>query len=372
MHRSQYIRATLINVTILALGFVSSASYAESERRYSRVEAERGQPLYAANCASCHGAQGQGQSKAEAGGQNLAPALNGSAHTWHHPLKALHRTLAVGGVKIGGRMPAFKASLTDGQRSDILAYVQSFWSDAIYNRWSERNLAASRPRATTLQKDLAPELRLLAQQVGGQPLTAPQPTPVAGIISTTLNGKPIYLSADGRYVFTGDLIDLKTGVNLSEAQGDPARLKQVNQFGVEKRIVYPAQGAEKARLVVLTDTTCPFCRKLHKEVPQLQQAGISVQYIPFPRNGLQGEGARQMRQVWCNSDPAKALDIAKGSQPGSLKNGEKCAAAAHVAAGYQLGQAIGVTGTPSLIFPNGQMISGYRPAADLIKSLTGK
>lgn len=226
MRRSLSIKSTLINVTILALGFVSSATYAESDRRYSRAEAERGKPLFAANCAVCHGAQGQGQSRADAGGKNPAPALNGSAHSWHHPLKALQSTLAEGGAKIGGTMPPFKKTLTDGQRSDILAYVQSFWSDAIYRRWAERNRAASQPRLTELPKDLAPELRLLARQVGGQPLTPPQPTPVAGIISTTLNGKPVYLSADGRYVFTGELIDLKAGINLSKSQSSPKPSKE--------------------------------------------------------------------------------------------------------------------------------------------------
>ena len=65
----------------------------------------------------------------------------------------------------------------------------------------------------------------------------------------------------------------------------------LESFPAEDMVVYPAEGDEKASLKVFTDTTCPFCRRLHQEVPELQAAGVAVRYLPFPRSGPDGPGA---------------------------------------------------------------------------------
>lgn len=68
--------------------------------------------------------------------------------------------------------------------------------------------------------------------------------------------------------------------------------------------VFPATGEEKAVLNVFTDSSCPYCKKLHEEVSKLQEAGISVHYIPYPRGGSRGPGYQELKQVWCAKDKA--------------------------------------------------------------------
>jgi mono/diheme cytochrome c family protein len=111
-------------------------------RWYTESQVAAGEPLYQANCAACHGADGSATAdwrRTDANGNFPPPPLDGSAHTWHHPLEVLTDTIANGGGQYGGLMPAFGGIIDESGRLAIVAYIQSWWSDAIYERWAEIN-----------------------------------------------------------------------------------------------------------------------------------------------------------------------------------------------------------------------------------------
>jgi thiol:disulfide interchange protein DsbC len=164
------------------------------------------------------------------------------------------------------------------------------------------------------------------------------------------------------------MINLQTGENLTNAKRAVIRLEKVSDFPVDDKVIFAAEGVERSYIDVFTDTTCPYCRKLHAEVPQLQAAGITVRYLPFPRGGRGSQGDRELRAVWCDSDPVQSMHLAK-TQSTIPANDGSCEAASAVDAGYQLGVVIGIRGTPAIVLPDGTMISGYRPHADLISAL---
>ena len=193
-------------------------------------------------------------------------------------------------------------------------------------------------------------------------------TPVDGIVAVKVGGDYVYLTEDGRHAFVGSLVDLVSGANLTEAGKGQDRQAALAEFPDSDRVVYPAQGQEQARLTVFTDTSCGYCRKLHKEVPTLQKAGVTVTYIPFPRSGPNGGAYQTMRKVWCSADRRKAMDIAKGVGAGELGSGD-CKEADAVKAGYELGISLGVNGTPAIVMPDGQLQPGYLPADRLISAL---
>jgi mono/diheme cytochrome c family protein len=117
------------------------------DRWYAQSQVARGNVLYQANCALCHKPDASGTvewKKLDANNKLPPPPLNGSAHTWHHPLSVLRRTVRDGGIPLGGSMPPFGAKLTPPQIDDILAYVQSHWPQEIYNAWNQRNSLASK------------------------------------------------------------------------------------------------------------------------------------------------------------------------------------------------------------------------------------
>ncbi len=117
------------------------------QRWYNQEQVARGNVLFQTNCASCHKSDASGTphwKEPDAEGKYPPPPLNGTAHTWHHPLSVLHRTVQRGGIPLGGTMPGFADKLNNQQIDDILAWVQTHWSDEIYRVWYERNAQASK------------------------------------------------------------------------------------------------------------------------------------------------------------------------------------------------------------------------------------
>jgi mono/diheme cytochrome c family protein len=125
----------------------TTVTEASSSRWYSKGEEAQGYRLFQANCASCHQADASGTSNWRtlgADGHYPPPPLNGTAHTWHHSLSVLRRTVREGGVALGGSMPPFADKLNDEEIDAILAWVQSKWPAEVYAVWNERNPQANR------------------------------------------------------------------------------------------------------------------------------------------------------------------------------------------------------------------------------------
>jgi len=118
-------------------------------------------------------------------------------------------------------------------------------------------------------------------------LTSVKPAAISGLYEVMLGATVLYMSEDGRYVFRGDLFDLNSKANLTDARRIAARTSAFNNLAAGSTIDFPATTPKVlATLFVFTDIDCGYCRKFHKEVPVLNQAGISVRYLSFPRTGI--------------------------------------------------------------------------------------
>lgn len=224
-------------------------------------------------------------------------------------------------------------------------------------------------QAVSDSTEINPEMTsLLKSRLVGVEVGMPEATPVDGIYQTQYGSKIAYLTGNGRYVLIGDMIDLQSQVNLTDISRRGIAVKSLATMPSSELAVFPAQDTTKAVLNVFTDTSCPYCKKLHEEVPELQKAGIEVRYFPFPRGGQRGPGYKVLRQVWCSDDRAKAMDIAKEITTGNLAD-SNCAAASLVDKGYNLGNEVGVTGTPALFTSSGRKFDGYVPYKQLIPML---
>tara|TARA_R110002072_G_scaffold269965_2_gene429771 strand:- start:3865 stop:4320 length:456 start_codon:yes stop_codon:yes gene_type:complete len=116
----------------------TSASAKKDGRWYDISKVKLGESVYEKNCISCHltGAQGiQDWKKTLEDGSYPPPPLNGTAHAWHHSIGVLLTVINEGGIPNGGKMPAFKSSLSQEQKLAVIAYFQSFWPDDIYTKW---------------------------------------------------------------------------------------------------------------------------------------------------------------------------------------------------------------------------------------------
>ncbi|WP_110674249.1 DsbC family protein [Salinicola sp. RZ23] len=185
------------------------------------------------------------------------------------------------------------------------------------------------------------------------------------------SGEIFYSDAQGRRMIVGTLYDNAPDglTDVTEQHSRQDRLAQLKALPPESTVSFPAQGEEVGQITVFTDTTCPYCEKLHQEIDQLTAAGVAVRYVPFPRAGSQSPAARQLAQVLCAESPTEAMDRAFQGEALTDQPTQRCQTA--VDDGFQLGQRFGVKGTPTIVLPDGEIGEGYVPAEQLIQVVRG-
>ena len=191
-------------------------------------------------------------------------------------------------------------------------------------------------------------------------------TPLKELYQVTLGPMVVYMTADGQYLVMGKILDLKNGVNLTERAKAKAVKSALSKVPESNMIIYPAKGQAKHFITVFTDIDCPYCHRLHKEVPKLNTAGITVRYLSYPRAGIGSRSYDKAVSVWCAKDRAEAMNQAMQGKitPRTCQN--------TVANQFELAQAFQVNGTPTIILESGQIIPGYIPAQKLIQLLNQK
>lgn len=205
--------------------------------------------------------------------------------------------------------------------------------------------------------------------VNGQamPVSSVREAPVDGLFEVRLEtGERFYSDAEGEHFLVGDLY--RNGeqglVNLSEESLNTERAERLDRVPESERVIFRGTQS-RAKVMVFTDTTCPYCQQLHEEVPRLNELGIEVHYLAFPRSGMNGQGARAMQQVWCADNSAEAMSAAKRGD--SLSGPADCDNP--VESQYHLGLELGVQGTPAIVLPDGRLVPGYVPAERLAAML---
>ncbi|MFZ9994718.1 MAG: DsbC family protein [Steroidobacteraceae bacterium] len=190
-----------------------------------------------------------------------------------------------------------------------------------------------------------------------------KPTPMPGIFEYTQGADIIYVTADGRYAFDGDLYDLEGERNVTDARRREQRLAILASIPEKDMLIY---GPSKAKhtVTVFTDVDCTYCRKLHSEMKDYNARGIRVRYLLYPRMGPDSEGWEKAVSVACSPNRNAALDRAKR---GEIIDKRKCAS--KVPRDFEIGQQMGLRGTPAIILPDGELLGGYLPPAMLAQRL---
>ena len=200
--------------------------------------------------------------------------------------------------------------------------------------------------------------------------------PVLGVKRSVLDGyfevlmdggMTLYMNATADYFIAGDLFLIEPGglVNVTEQSRTEQRKQLLASLKESDMVVFsPAPELTKATITVFTDIDCGYCRKLHQEVPELNRLGIAVRYLAYPRAGIGSDSYNKAVSVWCADDPQKALTNSKAGKNIETKTCEN-PGAAH----YGLGDAFGVTGTPAVVYEDGNLQAGYLPAAETARRL---
>jgi len=189
-------------------------------------------------------------------------------------------------------------------------------------------------------------------------------TPVPGIWEFSRDGDIAYVTADGRYAFSGDLVELGTNVNLTELHRRELRTRELAAVPESQMLIF-APKDPKYTVSVFTDVDCPYCRKLHAQIGEYNRLGIRVRYLLYPRTGPNTPSWAKAEQVWCSSNRNESLTKAKLGQ--DLKG--KACTDTPVPRFWELGRKFNVQGTPAIVLADGEMLPGYLPPDALLKHL---
>lgn len=205
---------------------------------------------------------------------------------------------------------------------------------------------------------------LFAERSAGMRPDSVVQSPIAGLYEVVIGSQVLYMSGDTRFVFKGRLIDTVSGRDLTEPAERAGRLQMLATIPESDMIIFEPQGEVRHTLTTFTDIDCPYCRRMHSEMDQLNAAGIRVRYLLYPRAGIDSPSYTKAVNVWCSADRAAALTRAKLGEP--LPRGE---CTTPIDLHMELAQAMGLSGTPMSITDSGERIDGYAPAPQMIQRL---
>ncbi|CDI02698.1 Protein-disulfide isomerase [Candidatus Competibacter denitrificans Run_A_D11] len=190
------------------------------------------------------------------------------------------------------------------------------------------------------------------------------PSAIPGLYEVVLGGQVIYLSEDGQFAVQGEIVNLTSLDNLTENRRGQLRGKAIDALGEQNMVIFSPEGPVKHTVTVFTDIDCGYCRKLHTQMEAYNKEGIKVRYLWFPREGIDSESYKKAVAVWCADDRRAAMTKAKRGENIELKSCDN-----PVKREYELGQKLGVRGTPSIILESGDMIPGYVSPTQLAEML---
>jgi thiol:disulfide interchange protein DsbC len=193
--------------------------------------------------------------------------------------------------------------------------------------------------------------------------------PFPGIweVDVARNGKtyPIYLDYSLKYLFNGQFIRLGDMANLTGERYADLNRVDVASIPLKDAIRVGSPSAKK-KVIVLSDPTCPYCVKLHGAIRNAaaKDADVAFFVMPYPRNRNDQATYRKCLAVVC-SKSEKLLDDAyagKEVPPAACKTDA-------VDETMRLADRLKIQGTPTMILPDGRMVSGYMETEALLALL---
>jgi thiol:disulfide interchange protein DsbC len=187
-------------------------------------------------------------------------------------------------------------------------------------------------------------------------ITSVAPTKVDGLYEVMVGPQLYYVSADGRYLLTGNMYDIDTKEDLTSPKVAQAKAEEIEAIGEENMVVFAPEKTQHT-VTIFTDIDCGYCQKLHSEIKDYNELGITVRYLMFPRAGIGSDSFEKAVTVLCSDDRNEAMTRSKAGEKLAKKECDN-PVEQHLA----LGKRLGVNGTPAIFLESGDMLPGYIPA----------
>ena len=188
-------------------------------------------------------------------------------------------------------------------------------------------------------------------------------TPVPGLFEAVVDGRVFYVTADGRHILGGPLVDVAANRNLTQA-----RLEEIDAIPFDslpldwafKRV--KGNGARK--LAIFEDPDCPYCKRLEEALQAIDD--VTVYVFLYPIDEIHPQAAEKSRGVWCAKDRLKAWDevLRTGAVPSA-----DTACDNPVDKIVRYAKQHRINGTPTTVLADGRRLVGAVSSAELEKQL---
>jgi thiol:disulfide interchange protein DsbC len=193
-----------------------------------------------------------------------------------------------------------------------------------------------------------------------------RPAPMSGLFEVRVNGADIfYTDAEGNFLIQGALIDTKARRNLTEERIEKLTAIDFSDLPLKDAFTI-VRGNGKRKVAVFEDPNCGYCKRFERDLVNVNN--VTVYLFLYPILG-QGSTVRS-QNIWCAKDKAKAWNdwMVKDIDAPTVTADAKCDTSALVR-NVEFGKKYRITGTPTLIFQDGNRVPGAIPAAQVEKFL---
>lgn len=188
-------------------------------------------------------------------------------------------------------------------------------------------------------------------------------------ISIQKDGKRglIYLDFSKKFLMIGQIVELKTSKNITQERFIELSKIDISKIPLDDAIVMGDQKA-KHRVIIFTDPDCPFCGRLHKEMKEVikkrKDIVFYIKLFPLP---IHKDAYWKAKSIQCR----KSLELLENNFEGKVPSQPDCETD-QIDKNINLGRQIGISSTPSIVLPDGRLITGAIPADKLIELIISK
>jgi len=176
---------------------------------------------------------------------------------------------------------------------------------------------------------------------------------------------PVFLDFSLKYLIQGEALKLSSKENITKNRMIDLNRIDPTVIGLDDALVMGSPKA-KYRIIVFDDPECPFCQKLQESMKEVVKTRPDIAfYIKLLPLEIHPTAYEKAKAIICE----KSLEMLDKSLTKQDIPKAKCKTDV-IEKNRELAQSLRITSTPTLVFPDGRVMPGFRTPEELIKSLS--
>jgi thiol:disulfide interchange protein DsbC len=196
----------------------------------------------------------------------------------------------------------------------------------------------------------------------GSKVSSVTKTDYLGLYEVYADGHVFYTDEKVSAILAGSLIDGQTMKNVTAERMQKLSAINFSELPLEFAIKQ-VRGDGKRVFATFEDPNCGYCKRLAKEMLQLDNVTIHTFLMPI----LSPDSLEKSKRIWCSADRVKAWNdwMVNNKTPAGKGDCDTTAVQKVV----ELGHKLAISGTPTLFFMDGTRVPGAVPLIQIQEKL---